>query len=58
MLSRRKLLQAMGLTAAASSLPGLAFASGAGDARFVLVVLRGAVERLVGSSRRGGGERP
>ena len=55
MLSRRKLLQAMGLTAAASSVPGFAFASGSSDARLVLVVLRGAVDGLALAAPYGDG---
>ncbi len=55
MLSRRKLLQAMGLSAAAGSLPGFAFASGTGNARFVLVVLRGAVDGLALAAPYGDG---
>ena len=46
MLTRRKVLQAMGLTAAAGSLPGLALAKADTDKRLVLVVLRGAVDGL------------
>ena len=45
-MNRRELLQALGLTAAVSSMPGLALASAETDARFVLVVLRGAVDGL------------
>ncbi|MEL7185258.1 MAG: DUF1501 domain-containing protein [Pseudomonadota bacterium] len=46
MISRRQILKSIGMTAAASSLPGLAFANAGTDARFVLVVLRGAVDGL------------
>lgn len=46
MISRRQILKSLGLTAAASALPGLAFASVETDSRFVLVVLRGAVDGL------------
>jgi len=46
MMNRRDILRAMGLTAAAGSLPGLAFAGAASQSRFVLVVLRGAVDGL------------
>lgn len=46
MMNRRELLQALGLTAAVSSIPGLVLASAETDARFVLVVLRGAVDGL------------
>ena len=45
-MNRRELLRAMGLTAFASQLPALAFASADTDARLVLVVLRGAVDGL------------
>lgn len=46
MLSRRALLKAVGLTTVAGSLPGLALASADTQSRFVLVVLRGAVDGL------------
>ena len=46
MMNRRELLRAMGLTALASHVPGLAFANAQTDARLVLVVLRGAVDGL------------
>lgn len=46
MMNRRELLQAMGLTAFATHVPGLAFANVETDARLVLVVLRGAVDGL------------
>ncbi len=46
MINRRELLRAMGLTAIANSVPGLAFANAETDARLVLVVLRGAVDGL------------
>jgi len=46
MVNRRDALKALGLTVAASSMPGLAFSASSIDARFVLVVLRGAVDGL------------
>ena len=46
MLSRRDVIKALGLTAVASSSPGLALAAADTDSRFVLVVLRGAVDGL------------
>jgi len=46
MMNRRELLRAMGLTAFASHVPGLAFANAKTEARLVLVVLRGAVDGL------------
>ena len=55
MLTRRRLLQAMGLTAAAGSLPGLALAKADTDKRLVLVVLRGAVDGLALAAPYGDG---
>ena len=55
MLTRRKVLQAMGLTAAAGSLPGLALARADTDKRLVLVVLRGAVDGLALAAPYGDG---
>lgn len=46
MLSRRELLKALGLTTFASSVPSLAMATADTESRFVLVVLRGAVDGL------------
>lgn len=46
MMNRRQILKSLGLTAAISSIPGLAFANAETDSRFVLVVLRGAVDGL------------
>ncbi len=46
MINRRELLQVIGYTAAAGSVPGLALATANTEARFVLVVLRGAVDGL------------
>jgi uncharacterized protein (DUF1501 family) len=46
MLSRRNVLQALGATTAVASFPGLTLAAADTDARFILVVLRGAVDGL------------
>lgn len=46
MLSRRDIVKALGLTTVASAVPGLAIAMADTEARFVLVVLRGAVDGL------------
>ena len=46
MISRRDILRAAGGGAVVSSLPGLAFANVDTDARFVLVILRGAADGL------------
>ena len=46
MLSRRELLQRLGLGAIASGMSGISFASADTDVRLVLVVLRGAVDGL------------
>ena len=46
MVSRRNVLQSLGATTAVASLPGLTLAAADTDARFVLVVLRGAVDGL------------
>lgn len=54
-MNRRELLRAMGLTALASQVPGLAFANAATDARLVLVVLRGAVDGLALAASYGDG---
>ena len=56
MLTRRKVLQAMGLTAAAGSLPGLVLAKANTDQRLVLVVLRGAVDGLALAAPYGDGK--
>lgn len=56
MLTRRKMLHAMGLTAAASTLPGLALASADTDKRLVFVVLRGAVDGLALAAPYGDGK--
>jgi len=55
MLNRRDVLKSLGITAIVSSAPGLAFATGASDARFVLVVLRGAVDGLAVAAPYGDG---
>jgi uncharacterized protein (DUF1501 family) len=54
-LSRRDLLRAMGLTTVAGTLPGLALASADTQSRFVLVVLRGAVDGLALAPPHGDG---
>ena len=46
MMNRRQILKSLGLCTAVSSMPGLAFANAESDSRFVLVVLRGAVDGL------------
>lgn len=46
MVNRRDALKTLGAATVASGLPGLALASAETDARFVLVVLRGAVDGL------------
>ncbi len=46
MLDRRSFLQALGAGALVSTSPGLAFARGRDDGRFVLVLLRGAADGL------------
>ena len=46
MLNRRELLRQIGLGAVATSLPGVCFAKADTEARFVLVVLRGAADGL------------
>ena len=46
MISRRDILRVAGAGAIASSLPGLSFANIDSDARFVLVILRGAADGL------------
>ena len=46
MLSRREILRRVGLGAVAASIPGISFAKADTDARFILVVLRGAADGL------------
>lgn len=55
MLTRRELIKALGLSAVASGAPGLAFATAETQARFVLVVLRGAVDGLALAAPYGDG---
>jgi uncharacterized protein (DUF1501 family) len=55
MFSRRDVIKALGLSAAASSMPGLALAAAETEARFVLVVLRGAVDGLAFAAPYGDG---
>ena len=56
MMNRRDLLRAMGMTVLASHLPRLALANADTDARFVLVVLRGAVDGLALAAPYGDGD--
>ena len=46
MISRRDMLRFAGAAAMASGIPGVAFARADSDARFVLVILRGAADGL------------
>lgn len=55
MLNRRDVLKSLGLTAIVGSTPGLTFATTETDARFVLVVLRGAVDGLALAAPYGDG---
>ncbi|MGB5256889.1 MAG: DUF1501 domain-containing protein [Woeseiaceae bacterium] len=55
MLNRRDLMKALGATAASSCLPRMALATADSDARFVLVVLRGAVDGLALAAPYGDG---
>ena len=55
MLNRRDVLKSLGLTAIAGNTPGLTFAAAETDARFVLVVLRGAVDGLALAAPYGDG---
>lgn len=55
MFSRREVIRALGLTAAAGGATRLAFASAETEARFVLVVLRGAVDGLALAAPYGDG---
>lgn len=55
MLNRRDVLKSLGLTAFVSAAPGLTFAAADTDARFVLVVLRGAVDGLAVAAPYGDG---
>jgi uncharacterized protein (DUF1501 family) len=55
MFNRRIVLKSLGLGAVASSVPGLAFATTGSEARFVLIVLRGAVDGLAVAAPYGDG---
>ena len=46
MLNRREILKTIGLGTVAAGIPGISFAKADGDARLVLVILRGAVDGL------------
>jgi uncharacterized protein (DUF1501 family) len=46
MLNRREILKTIGLGTVAAGIPGLSFAKADGDARLVLIILRGAVDGL------------
>lgn len=46
MLNRREILKTIGLGTVAAGVPGLSFAKADGDARLVLIILRGAVDGL------------
>jgi len=46
MLNRRSLLQTIGLGTIAANVPGISLAKANGDARFVMIILRGAVDGL------------
>jgi len=46
MMNRRNLLKTIGLGAVAAGMPGLSFSKASGDARLVMVILRGAVDGL------------
>ncbi len=56
MLSRREMLRRVGLGAVATSIPGICFAKADTDARFVLVVLRGAADGLAIAAPYGEGK--
>ena len=56
MLSRRELIRHIGLGTVATSLPGICFARPDTDARFVLVVLRGAADGLAIAAPYGDGK--
>ena len=55
MVNRRELLAALGLVAASVGTPRLAFAKAATEARFVLILLRGAVDGLALAAPYGDG---
>ena len=46
MLNRRNVLKTIGLGAIAASMPGISFSKASGDARLVMIILRGAVDGL------------
>ena len=46
MLNRRNVLKTIGLGAIAASVPGISFSKTGGDARLVMIILRGAVDGL------------
>jgi uncharacterized protein (DUF1501 family) len=56
MFSRRELIRQIGLGTVATSLPGICFATADTDARFVLVVLRGAADGLAIAAPYGEGK--
>lgn len=55
MVSRRDLLKAAGMSAIASSFPGMSLASANTESRFVLVILRGAADGLAVAAPYGDG---
>ncbi len=55
MVSRRDILRFAGAAAMASGIPGLTFARTDSDARFVLVILRGAADGLAIAAPYGDG---
>ena len=56
MLSRRELLRRVGLGAVATSIPGICLAKADTDARFVLIILRGAADGLAIAAPYGEGK--
>ena len=55
MVSRRDILRGVGAAAMVSGIPGLTFARAESDARFVLVILRGAADGLAIAAPYGDG---
>ena len=55
MISRREILKAAGVGAIATGLPGVSFATASTDARFVLMILRGAADGLAIAAPYGDG---